>query len=399
MLAVVDQGGLGLPDRDYYLKDDAKLAGAAHQVRRARAADAGAARRQAARRRPRGARRSWRWRRRSRRSRSSGWSGATPRTCTTRCRAPTSRRWRPSSSGRRTSRRRARPRSRRSTSPTRSSSRACPTMIKTRPLGGLEDVPALAPGPPAGAAALRGLRRRELRLLRQDADRARRSCGRAGSAASTASTTTSATRSASATSRRRSARRASSAWPMMVAALEKALEQDIQALPWMTDPTKKQGLEKLRAIANKIGYPDKWRDYTTVKILRDDAVGNAARAAAFEFKRDLAKIGKPVDRGEWQMTPAHGQRVLQPAAERHHLPGRHPAAAVLRQRDGRRGQLRRHRHGHRPRADPRLRRLRAASSTPRATSTTGGRKATARRSRSARSASPTSTAPTRRSTT
>jgi putative endopeptidase len=90
---------------------------------------------------------------------------------------------------------------------------------------------------------------------------------------------------------------------VMVAALEKALEEDIRALPWMTDPTKKKALEKLRAIANKVGYPDKWRDYTTVKILRDDAVGNAARAAAYEFKRDLAKIGKPVDRGEWQMSP------------------------------------------------------------------------------------------------
>ena len=90
---------------------------------------------------------------------------------------------------------------------------------------------------------------------------------------------------------------------VMVAALEQALAQDIETLPWMTDPTKKKGLEKLRAIANKVGYPDRWRDYTTVKILRDDAVGNAARAAAYEFKRDLAKIGKPVDRGEWQMSP------------------------------------------------------------------------------------------------
>jgi putative endopeptidase len=90
---------------------------------------------------------------------------------------------------------------------------------------------------------------------------------------------------------------------VMVAALEQALAKDIETLPWMTDPTKKKGLEKLHAIANKVGYPDKWRDYTTVKILRDDAVGNAARAAAYEFKRDLAKIGKPVDRGEWQMSP------------------------------------------------------------------------------------------------
>jgi endothelin-converting enzyme/putative endopeptidase len=90
---------------------------------------------------------------------------------------------------------------------------------------------------------------------------------------------------------------------VMVAALEKALQQDIETLPWMTDATKQKGLEKLRAIANKVGYPDKWRDYTSVQIFRDDPVGNAARAAAYEFKRDLDKIGKPVDRGEWQMSP------------------------------------------------------------------------------------------------
>lgn len=89
----------------------------------------------------------------------------------------------------------------------------------------------------------------------------------------------------------------------MVAALEKALQTDIQGLPWMADATRQKGLEKLKAIANKVGYPDKWRDYTSVRIDREDAVGNAARAAAFEFRRDLNKIGKPVDRGEWQMSP------------------------------------------------------------------------------------------------
>jgi putative endopeptidase len=89
----------------------------------------------------------------------------------------------------------------------------------------------------------------------------------------------------------------------MVAALEKALQKDIEGLPWMADATRRKGLEKLKAIANKVGYPDKWRDYTSVRIDREDAVGNAARAAAFEFRRDLNKIGKPVDRGEWQMSP------------------------------------------------------------------------------------------------
>jgi predicted metalloendopeptidase len=71
----------------------------------------------------------------------------------------------------------------------------------------------------------------------------------------------------------------------------------------MTAETKKQALVKLHAISNKIGYPDHWRDYSSVAIRRDDPVGNTARANAFEFQRQLNKIGKPVDRQEWGMTP------------------------------------------------------------------------------------------------
>jgi predicted metalloendopeptidase len=89
----------------------------------------------------------------------------------------------------------------------------------------------------------------------------------------------------------------------MVDALEKALGQDLEQLPWMTAETKKQALVKLHAISNKIGYPDHWRDYSSVAIRRDDPVGNTARANAFEFQRQLNKIGKPVDRQEWGMTP------------------------------------------------------------------------------------------------
>jgi len=89
----------------------------------------------------------------------------------------------------------------------------------------------------------------------------------------------------------------------MVAALEHALERDIKDLPWMTEATKKQARAKLAAITNKIGYPDKWRDYRAVKVARNDALGNAERAEAFELRRQLAKIGQPVDRGEWLMTP------------------------------------------------------------------------------------------------
>ena len=89
----------------------------------------------------------------------------------------------------------------------------------------------------------------------------------------------------------------------MVHALEKALGEDIEKLSWMTPATKKEALVKLQAITNKIGYPDKWRDYSSVEIKRDDAIGNGFRADQFEFQRQLDKIGKPVDRLEWGMTP------------------------------------------------------------------------------------------------
>jgi putative endopeptidase len=89
----------------------------------------------------------------------------------------------------------------------------------------------------------------------------------------------------------------------MVHSLEDALRRDLNDLPWMTDETKKQALTKLRAITNKIGYPDKWRDYSKLKIVRGDALGNGMRATEFESKRQLSKIGGPVDKNEWSMTP------------------------------------------------------------------------------------------------
>jgi len=89
----------------------------------------------------------------------------------------------------------------------------------------------------------------------------------------------------------------------MVNALEKAMGEDLEANTWMTPATKQKALEKLHAITNKIGYPDKWRDYSSVMIRRDDALGNGFRADHFEFQRELNKIGKPVDRSEWAMTP------------------------------------------------------------------------------------------------
>jgi putative endopeptidase len=89
----------------------------------------------------------------------------------------------------------------------------------------------------------------------------------------------------------------------MVTLIEDAMQQRIQALDWMSDETKQQALAKLHSIRNKIGYPDTWRDYSSVEISRSDFLGDIARASAFESRRDFFKIGQPVDRTEWGMTP------------------------------------------------------------------------------------------------
>jgi putative endopeptidase len=89
----------------------------------------------------------------------------------------------------------------------------------------------------------------------------------------------------------------------LVDALDKALAEDIQQLPWMSDATKVAAKAKLAAYQRKIGYPDNWRDYSSLTVKRDDPVGNAERAEEFERKRNLDKLGKPVDKLEWSMTP------------------------------------------------------------------------------------------------
>jgi putative endopeptidase len=85
--------------------------------------------------------------------------------------------------------------------------------------------------------------------------------------------------------------------------IEASMDRDIDQLEWMSPATKTRAKEKLHAVANKIGYPDKWRDYSSLGVVRGDALGNARRASAFEIHRQINKIGKPVDRGEWGMTP------------------------------------------------------------------------------------------------
>jgi putative endopeptidase len=89
----------------------------------------------------------------------------------------------------------------------------------------------------------------------------------------------------------------------LVGEIEKAMEKDIQSADWMTPATKDQALTKLKQVSNKIGYPDKWRDYSSVNIVPGDYFGNAVRAREFDVRRNLAKLGKPVDKTEWGMTP------------------------------------------------------------------------------------------------
>jgi putative endopeptidase len=89
----------------------------------------------------------------------------------------------------------------------------------------------------------------------------------------------------------------------MTRQIQQAMEKDINSLQWMSDTTKKRAQEKLGAMVNKIGYPDQWRDYSSYVVKADDFAGNVERGTVFESRRNLAKIGKPLDRKEWGMTP------------------------------------------------------------------------------------------------
>jgi putative endopeptidase len=81
------------------------------------------------------------------------------------------------------------------------------------------------------------------------------------------------------------------------------MEEDLNQLSWMSPETKKNALEKLHSIVNKIGYPDKWRNYSSLEIRPGDFLGNVVRGTLFESRRQFNKIGKPLDRGEWNITP------------------------------------------------------------------------------------------------
>ena len=97
--------------------------------------------------------------------------------------------------------------------------------------------------------------------------------------------------------------KAKASMDQLVAALEKALAEDIKTLPWMSDDTKKAAEAKLALYRNKIGYPEQWRNYAALIVKRDDPLGNVHRDAVFQRNYNLNKLGKPVDEKEWGMTP------------------------------------------------------------------------------------------------
>ncbi|WP_394835194.1 M13 family metallopeptidase [Pendulispora rubella] len=99
----------------------------------------------------------------------------------------------------------------------------------------------------------------------------------------------------------------------LIGGIETAMKGSLERLSWMDDATRKKALEKLMAINNKIAYPDVWRNYDGLEVQRDSYFDNALRARAFEVKRQLSKIGKPVDKKEWQMTPPEVNAYYDPS--------------------------------------------------------------------------------------
>jgi endothelin-converting enzyme/putative endopeptidase len=106
----------------------------------------------------------------------------------------------------------------------------------------------------------------------------------------------------------------------MVAAIEEQMKRDINSITWMSPVTKKRALEKLAAVTRKIGYPDHWRDYSSIHIASEDYFGNWYRANQFESHREIAKIGQPVDRSEWEMTPPTVNAYYEPTENNINFP-------------------------------------------------------------------------------
>jgi len=142
----------------------------------------------------------------------------------------------------------------------------------------------------------------------------------------------------------------------LVGDIKAAMKARIERLDWMSPATKEKALIKMSKFGVKIGYPTQWRDYSRLIVDPQDLFGNASRSSRFEYERQVARLGQKVDKLEWGMTPPDGECLLRADKERDRIPCRHPAAAVLRSQRGCRHKLWRDRRGHRPRDHARLRR-------------------------------------------
>ena len=138
--------------------------------------------------------------------------------------------------------------------------------------------------------------------------------------------------------------------------LRSALADRIKTLEWMDDATKEAALKKLAAFTVKIGYPDKWRDYSGLQIDRGPFVLNAIRASMFDVHRDLNKIGKPVDRSEWGMTPPTVNAYYNPKLNEIVFPAGILQPPFFNPKADDADQLRRYRCRHRSRNDAWIRR-------------------------------------------
>ncbi len=98
----------------------------------------------------------------------------------------------------------------------------------------------------------------------------------------------------------------------LVGEIEKAMERDLERLPWMDEATRRGAREKIAALGNKVGYPEIWRDYSTLEVSRESHFRNVLAAARFETKRQLDKVGKPLDRTDWQMSPPTANAYYSP---------------------------------------------------------------------------------------
>ena len=329
------QGGLDMPDRAYYVDASPRMARAAQAVPGAHGGRLEARARCRTRTRARRASSSWSaasprrtWPARGVRGREEGQQPLDAR--------GVRRRARPASTGRASSTRRASARSASSSSGSRGAVTGIAALVASQPLDTWKDYLRVPRHRALRRRAAEGVRRRALRVPRHRRSRARPSAATRWKRAVDATNDALGEAVGRLYVERYFPPAAKARVEAMVTTSSAAFGRRIDALDWMAPATKAKAKAKLAVLKVGVGYPDKWRDYCALEIVRGDAFGNArARGAVRVPRRSSRKLGQPVDRGEWVMTPQTVNAVNLPVHERHELPGRHPAAALLRSRRGR----------------------------------------------------------------